>query len=78
VHQSDLWIPLCQIIATTIAAVLAAIAAGSSLRNGRRLRIATSLSAIADEVVRKALHKGTKKKTSNGGSKDWYDPPNIT
>ena len=71
-QPSDLWIIQ---IGITIAAVSAVIAAVSSLANGRRLK---NGSAIVGAVVRKALHKGTKKKTSNGGSKDWFEPPDLS
>jgi hypothetical protein len=78
VHQSNEWILLLHEIGTIIAATAAAIAAVSSLRNGRTLKNGGSVSA---EVVRKALHKGTKKKIKNdagGESKlDWYKPPGL-
>lgn len=61
---SHTWI---DVALTAIAALPGVIAAVSSLRNGRTLK----------ENGHSHTHKTAGKKTSKGGSKDWYEPPNF-
>jgi len=83
--DANQWPPILHEVGIIIAAIAAAIAAASSLRNGRILK---NGGAIVGAVVRKALHKGTKKKTSKDGSRglgpipiekppDWFQPPEL-
>jgi hypothetical protein len=72
VHPSDLWIPLLHEIGIIIAAVAAAIAAVSSLKNGRTLN-----GHIKPKVDRLAIGRPRKKKTSKDGSVDWHTPVDL-
>ncbi len=72
--ESNSWITALHELGTIIAATAAAIAAVSSLKNGRTLsdKVDPKL-----EDVRQVIAKPPKKKTPNAGSGDWYKPPDL-
>lgn len=69
--EPDPWIKLLHELGTIIAAVAAAIAATSSLRNGRTLK---QNGSHPKEAVPPGSAKPATKKTSSG---DWYVPPDL-
>jgi hypothetical protein len=65
------WTPLLHELGTIIAATAAAIAAVSSLKNGR------TLNGHIKPKVEKLVEKKTKRIGKNGKHEDWYRDPDV-
>ena len=71
--DANQWTPLLHELGTIIAAVAAAIAATSSLKNGRTLK--NGRSDDAPNPPTKPKQKSVSEERENRG--DWYQPPNL-
>lgn len=72
-NNPELWVNLFHDCSTITAALAAAIAAVSSVSNGRALKDAKKKL----EDVQQANGNRKRKKTLNAESKDWYEPPEL-
>lgn len=73
-NEPEIWINLLHDLSIITAALAAAIAAGSSLKNGRTLR---KNHKYLKEAVEEANGKPPQNTTSKGDSEDWYKPPEL-